>query len=516
MVKPLEAEFGPYRSLFWPVHRHELRKLFPMLLMAFCVCFNYSILRNVKDALVVTTSGADAILFIKVWVMLPMALLFTWGFTWLSRRYSQERVFYIVVTGFLSMYAIFTLFIYPFREELHLHSIEPILMQYLPTGWKGFVLMCRDWTSTLFYVLSELWGSIVLLVLFWGFANEVTKLKEARRFYGVMAIGANLAAIAAGRLGGYFSKWNYVEGFIFGNDAWEQSLFFLVSLVMLSGIVVMYAFYWMNRNVLTDSEYDELHETRREIKIKKKLSMRDSFSYLSTSKYLICIAVMVVAYNLVINLVEVVWKAKLGEICPTPQDVSYYLSTVTMFMGIISTAVAIVLPYILDKLGWTKAALVTPVTLLVTSIGFFSFLIFQDQLSNWSFALVGIGLNVVPIAVAFGAAQNCLSKAAKYSIFDMTQQMAFIPLDHEIKLQGKAAIDGVGSRFGKSGGSIIQQALLFFLGSLSAIIPYIAVIVFFCIGCWVVAVKSLGRQFAALSADELPSDEAVEAEAAPV
>ena len=54
--------------------------------------------------------------------------------------------------------------------------------------------------------------------------------------------------------------------------------------------------------------------------------------------------------------------------------------------------------------------------------------------------------------------------------------MAFIPLGHECKLKGKAAIDGVGSRFGKSGGSMIHQGLLMIFGTVSMSAPYVAVI----------------------------------------
>jgi len=99
------------------------------------------------------------------------------------------------------------------------------------------------------------------------------------------------------------------------------------------------------------------------------------------------------------------------------------------------------------------------------------------------------------LVVFFGGAQNCLSKAAKYSVFDTTKEMSFIPLEHDVKLRGKAAIDGVGSRFGKSGGSIIYQTLLMFLGSLPQCAPYVATILMGAIAGWIVAVKYLGVQF---------------------
>lgn len=103
------------------------------------------------------------------------------------------------------------------------------------------------------------------------------------------------------------------------------------------------------------------------------------------------------------------------------------------------------------------------------------------------------------MAVFFGSVQNCFSKAAKYSLFDTTKEMSFIPLSSDHKLKGKAAIDGIGSRLGKSGGSIIHQGLLLIFSTLSASAPYVAAILLGVIALWMVAVRSLGRQFAALS-----------------
>jgi AAA family ATP:ADP antiporter len=100
---------------------------------------------------------------------------------------------------------------------------------------------------------------------------------------------------------------------------------------------------------------------------------------------------------------------------------------------------------------------------------------------------------VTSLILMFGSAQICLGRASKYTVFDETKEIAFIPLSKENQRKGKAVVDGIASRFGKSGGSIIIQCLLLNCGNLALTIPYIAGIYFLVISMWIFAVKNLGK-----------------------
>ena len=92
------------------------------------------------------------------------------------------------------------------------------------------------------------------------------------------------------------------------------------------------------------------------------------------------------------------------------------------------------------------------------------FIIFKEQLTS---VVTPLGLTVLGIVISFGFIQNFLSKGVKYSFFDPTKVMCYIPLDDELKSKGRAAVDIVGARVGKGGGSFIQYMLLnvIFIGS---------------------------------------------------
>lgn len=488
------AEFGKLRSFFWPVHAFELKKLLPMLLMFFFINFNYTILRDTKDTLVVTASGPETILFLKTWGVAPCAVIFLLIYAKLSNILSKEALFYSAIAPFLAFFALFVLFLYPNREMLHPNVSADYLQSLVPVGLHGLVSVYRNWTYSLFYILAELWGSAVLSLMFWGFANDITRVTESKRFYTLFGLGANVAMLISGPAIMYFSDVRkYLPPDV---DAWQYTLNYLVAMVVLAGLAVIAIYWWINRNVLTDTRFYDPNEEKKLKKEKPKMSMTESFAYLAKSKYILCIAILVIAYGICINLVEVTWKGQVKLQYPNPNDFSAFMGKFSFFTGAMTIIMLFVGGYIIRKKGWGFGAMVTPVVLLATGSLFFAFVIFRDNLSGM---IAMLGTTPVMLAVIFGMMQNIMSKSTKYSLFDPTKEMSYIPLDQESKVKGKAAIDVVGARLGKSGGAFIQQGLVIFFGSIAAITPYVAGAMLLTMIAWMTAVRVLNKQFVALT-----------------
>ena len=76
-----------------------------------------------------------------------------------------------------------------------------------------------------------------LSLLFWGFANQITRVTEAKRFYSLFGIGANLAFLISGPAIVYVSD---IRGTLPADvDAWQVSLNYLMGMVVVAGFAVM-------------------------------------------------------------------------------------------------------------------------------------------------------------------------------------------------------------------------------------------------------------------------------------
>ncbi|USN51387.1 MAG: NTP/NDP exchange transporter [Myxococcales bacterium] len=469
---------GFFRKTLWPIFPNEVKRVVSQALLLFLVCFDYSMLRCMKDTVVITASSAAVIPFIKVWMLLPMAILFTFLYVKFSNKFSETVVFPSIISAFLAFFLVFAFVLYPNNESLHLITIPNFLREILPQGLSGLIAMIEYWSFTLFYVIAELWSNIVLSILTWGFINSTTSMKEAPRFYAVLSVASNVAAIAAGLCANLI-----VSGPLKNN--WELSQKYMVLIISISGIVIMFLYNWLQKTVYKNNSSVALGKVNKE-----KFSLTQSFIEIKNSKHLRYLAIIVVSYFFVINTVEVIWKDQVRLAYPSPAEFNYYMNIVTTLIGIISTVLGVFVATLINKFGWTKTALLTPLVLLLTSSLFFGFIVFGHELVGITSIL---GTTPLMIAVVLGAFQNCVSKGTKYSIFDATKEMAFVPLSRLSKLRGKAAIDGIISRLGKSGASFALQAMILCFGSLTACTPYIGFFMVLVLINWFGSTKLLGK-----------------------
>lgn len=484
--------FGKWRRRLWPFRRTEMAKLLPLLLIKFLVSVNYQIFTMLKDTMIVTTkgSGAEVIPVLKGWVVLPVALLVTILYSKLSNILSKKSLFYTIICIFMGIIFLYGFVLFPNAEFFTPTRSSDWLLSKVGPGHSHWVAIWRNWIQSLLFVTAELWGSVVILVMFWGFANDITSVDEAKRSYNIYIAAGNLACFVAGPIIYTITHRLAHLDFIFTVQT-------LIIASLFVGCAIMFIYWWVNKYALTKDQYlspDEYNQSSKKPK-KEKLSLMQGFKVLARSRYLLGIAILVIGYGLTISLIEITWKASAHKIYTTSASYQEFMSKVTSMIGFFALIVSLFFgTNIFRKLKWHTSAQLTPFLVGFSGILFFFLVLNRDNIGPFTKL---IGMAPLTFIVFFGAFQNVVSKVAKYSFFDPSKEMAYIPLDAESKVKGKAAIDVVGSRLGKSGSSWIQIALIDLIGTGSIfsitylLLPIVAVVTI----SWIISVSSLSAKF---------------------
>jgi len=260
----------------------------------------------------------------------------------------------------------------------------------------------------------------------------------------------------------------------------------LTAAVTFAGFMIC-TFYHLSCNLVDNAARavkTDVNATPLQKKKKAKMSMIQSFKFLASSQYLRLIGTLVLGYGLTINFTEIMWKSLVKKQYPDPLEYQRFMGNFSSAVGLGTCIVIFFGVHVIRVLGWKVGAMATPAIMAALAVPFF--------------LCIFMGLDNparLGIAVALGTIQSLLSKTSKYALFDPTTQMAYIPLDDESKVKGKAAIDVLGSRLGKSGGSLIQQGLVFIFGNILNAAPAVAVIFYTVLLGWLSAANTMGGLF---------------------
>ena len=418
---------------------------------------------------------------LKIYGVLPAATAFIALYSKMSNVMGKKTLFYSTCIPFFAFFGIFDLFIYPNANKLHptLATVEAFLPGNAASGGMGVLAkIISNWTSALFYVLAEIYSSVSVGLLFWQFANDVVSVDQAKRFYPLFAQMSGLAPVLAGQ---------YVVRYASKAQHFGSSMHRLTAVVTFSGVMICY-FYHASTKYIENTEPTTVESTDGAGKPQKKkkpaMSISESAKFLASSQYLRLIAALVLGYGLSINFTEIMWKSLVKKQYPNPLDYQRFMGNFSSAVGLSTCIVIFFGVHIIRLLGWRVGAMTTPAIMALLAGPFFGCIL--------------LGLDSpqrLKIAVIAGTIQSLLSKTAKYALFDPTTQMAYIPLDPESKVKGKAAIDVLGSRIGKSGGSLIQQGLVFFFGNIINAAPVVGMIFYSVLFGWIAAASKLSKLF---------------------
>ncbi len=91
----------------FPIYKKELRKFIPLSLIFFCISYNHSLMRGIKDMLILMDGEASTLYYLKLFCVTPTLLIFAIIYSSLSTKFERQGRFNIIISYFAIFFSIF-------------------------------------------------------------------------------------------------------------------------------------------------------------------------------------------------------------------------------------------------------------------------------------------------------------------------------------------------------------------------------------------------------------------------
>lgn len=496
-----QKEFNKFQSIFWPIHAFELKKLLPMSFLMMFMLLVYTMVRDLKEVFLQTyatlwdgaksEASTDLIGATKLWFLLPSTFLAVMAFNAIVGKYGSKKTFYIMMSFFMIFYAIFGFILFPNIKSLTMSEQTITNIRNSLPSWlsilKPVVACIGNWPYICFYVISEIWGIMAVASLFWQFANKITMKHEVKRFFAMFSILGNVGVFLSGTTLNTMAKRAPTR------EIFNQNVIIIMIGVVICCIIIMSTYYWINKYVLTDPRlYVPDHVKPK--KAKEKVKFTEGIKLMLKSRNLRLLFILILGLGLAISLTDLSFEAQFKKLYSDPSKYSEVKGNLSRLVAVSTTVFVFIGTNLLRRCRWRTCACIPPMIFLVVGAPFYILAIYSTLTGKSSL----MGLEILPTTVFLGFIADALSKSVKYSIADTTRNMVFRLLPEEESTKGQAAVEVIGGRFGKAGGSAFHQILITIVQSGSTIADHFAIVfgVFIAtIGGWVTAIFKLSPSY---------------------
>jgi AAA family ATP:ADP antiporter len=364
-------------SCFTKVKPGEGRCVLLLCLQALALMAAYYLIRPVREALILTEGGAELRSYaVGIQAALLIAIIPVYGM--LIRRVDASRVFQRACVFFACNLVILVLL-----------------------GQSGFRL------GFTFFIWASIFG-VMVVTQFWAFASDLLNVASGQRLFGVIAIGLSCGAWIGARIASSAFEFLGPYGLMLASAA-----------VLIGAAILSHS---ARSLVPKESRAEELPPQPTRTRSEQLLG---GFALIGRSRYLVCIAALVMLLNWITSTGEFVlsdWlvetarrEAPHAQAAFIGQFMGNYCATITLVGFVIQL---LLVSRIVMIAGLMRALMVTPVAFLA------------------GYLLIGI----VPV---FAIVQSVLivQRSLDYSLLNTTRSALLLPTSREVKYHAKTAID---------------------------------------------------------------------------
>jgi AAA family ATP:ADP antiporter len=365
-----------------PLTRLERTRLIGLAALIFVILASYAIARPATESLFLGAHGAESLPW--AWLMVGMGSLVV---VILYNRWSATTDL-VRIFGVVS--ALSAVLLVCILAGLQADAPGMIWVLYL---WKDLYI-------------------VVLIEIFWSFANSTVPEERAKWWYGLFCVLGSLGGMA-GNLG---------VGWLAQATSTEQSLWAVVPLLAIGGFGGIGLARWAGVEASGPKE---------------KPSLADGFSVLKNSRALWLLMALIATTQVAITLVDYQFSIAIEQHFPDADARTAMIGQVYAAIDLVSISLQLATGPILRLVGVPLVLLAIPALLGAAVAGY---------------ALIP---RYAAIAVA-----KVASKAFDYSLFRAAKEILYIPLGHAERTQGKAFVDMMSYRMAKGATSLMLLGLV--------------------------------------------------------
>ena len=400
----------------------------------------YQVLKIVRDALILSESGAEAASYASAGMALAL-LVFVPAYGALASRVNRVWLISVVTIFFASH-----------------------LLLFYALGSAGVRI------GVAFYIWVGVFN-MVAVAQFWAFANDLYTNERGKRLFPLVGIGASLGALVGAGLTAYFFK---------GMGAYSLMLIAAVGLLVPVALTIIV-------------HKREGRGAENKSDAEKPVGGPGGFQLVFKQRYLLLIAMLVLVYNLVNTLGGFMLNRLIDQEAERVAPAT---------AGLSEEEVKAAQAAVIGTLSGTVQTYVNLLALVLQA--FFVSRIFRHVGVRGALFILPViaatGYTAVALLPTLFAVRwtKIFENSTDYSVQNTTRQALFLPTSREAKYKAKQAIDSFFVRFGD-----MLQALVVYVGvQLALTIRGFAIVNLVLVGVWLLIVVGIRREHRRLTGSE--------------
>ena len=508
-------------GFFFPILPSERKRVGLMITMFCLISFTYTFLRIFKDRIVYSVLDNTET---KHWLKL-LCFLATQFLVIFSQNISSKFNFNIAFerltmcfTAFLGINLIAIAaakagYIPIIKNESFADSIF-VANTLSPRGLSLFyplVLVFNFLPHAIFYILSEVVGSLMVSFCFMTYLNNNTTENQNKRFVKVLYVFSNFFSFLSSQAASIWTS-HYKDK---PKADCDQFLYIFTICAMSLYILVLFFKRILEKELQNKIVIANVTTTKKAGSKKTKVTFLDSIALMFNSRFLLYMSLLSCFYNVSANLLESANSSGMAASATFyDEEKSFYASKYKSMDGTITsllTCVIILSPltFIPDTYGITVFACIP---MIVSFLGalvqtFFTVINYPVTGSDCvaPFCKLSNIYSFSPDAAYkkqgweswAGTSIQIAIKVSKYAFYDIIKEAIAMKIDPELRPLFKGVFDGSIAKFGKSAGSIygIIMYAIFESNDSRFYFPITAIIMMIFTILWLKAIRYLSKAF---------------------